>query len=256
MEGSIQLHRKLLESEVFASEKRLKVWVWILLKASYKTRHVPIQIGKGESVITLNRGQLLFGRFKAEESLNIDGSTIYRILQWMESHDMIKIESNNHCTILTINEYDTYQTFENQKVTADEQPSNSQLTTDEHIQERRRKKKKDNKEYTQDVFSLQEFSKLYFKEEYINNNSLECFDKLLRLDKYSSEQIKEAIKKACGDDFWVKQFLSPLKLRNTDKNKVKYIDVFLALKPKQNGSLFNFANERAIEKASSRASAI
>lgn len=131
MEGSIYINRKILDSEVFASEKRLKVWIWLLLKAAYKERFFPIVIGRGESIIKIQRGQLIFGRFKAEETLNIDGSTIYKILQWFAKEEMIIIESNSHYTLITITNYDTYQSLPTTKVTADEQPCNSQVTADE-----------------------------------------------------------------------------------------------------------------------------
>jgi hypothetical protein len=131
MEGSIYINRKILDSEVFASEKKLKVWIWLLLKAAYKERFFPIVIGRGESIIKIQRGQLIFGRFKAEETLNIDGSTIYKILQWFAKEEMIIIESNSHYTLITITNYDTYQSLPTTKVTADEQPCNSQVTADE-----------------------------------------------------------------------------------------------------------------------------
>jgi hypothetical protein len=38
---------------------------------------------------------------------------------------------------------------------------------------------------------------------------------------------------ARGDPFWSKNFLSPLKLRDKDDNKVLYIDRFLAIKLKK-----------------------
>ena len=129
MQGSIFLNRKLLDSAVFASEKRLKIWIWLLLKANYKNSFLSVKIGKGESIIEIERGQLLFGRFKAEETLNIDGSTIYKILQYFESEEMIEIKSNNHYTIISICNYDIYQQSEKTKVTAIKQPLNSQLTT-------------------------------------------------------------------------------------------------------------------------------
>ena len=128
MDGSILLNRKLLESSVFSSEKRLKIWIWLLLKASYKKRFVTIKIGRGETTIEINRGELLFGRFKAEEALNIDGSTIYKILQKFELDEMIVIKSNSHYTIISICNYDIYQSHEQQKVTANKQPFNSHLT--------------------------------------------------------------------------------------------------------------------------------
>jgi hypothetical protein len=133
MEGNILLHRKILDSSVFASEKRLKIWIWLLCKASYKTRSIAIKIGKGEKIVTIERGQLLFGRYKAEEALNIDGSTIYKILQLFEKEDMISIQSNSHYTILEVNNYNDYQTLEtnesNSHQTAIEQPFDSNSTT-------------------------------------------------------------------------------------------------------------------------------
>lgn len=142
MNGSILLNRNILESQIFASEKRLKIWIWLLLKASYKKRFISVKIGNGESVIEIERSQLLFGRFKAEESLNIDGSTIYKALKQFEKDEMIKINSNSHYTIITICNYDTYQTLEKQQVTAIEQPRNSHVTA---IEQPRNTYKKDNK---------------------------------------------------------------------------------------------------------------
>lgn len=75
---------------------------------------------------------------------------------------------------------------------------------------------------------LNEWSKQYFHTKYINKTSLDAFDKLIRIDKYTVEDIKKAIIWARSDDFWTKNFLSPVKLRNKDKSGVKYIDVFLA----------------------------
>jgi hypothetical protein len=90
-------------------------------------------------------------------------------------------------------------------------------------------------EYVNEINLLKGYCKNYFDEKYITENSLDCFDKLLRIDNYSIEQIKTAISNARSDDFWAKNFLSPAKLRDKDKNKVKYIDRFLAIKstPKQ-----------------------
>jgi len=145
MEGFIKLHRCLLDSEIFSSKIGLKIFVWLLLKASYKKRFVPVKVGKGETTATLERGDILFGRFTAEEALNIDGSTIYKWLKKMEQMEMIKLNSNSHYTIISISNYDTYNTFENgessNQVTAIEQPSNSHVT-----QTRKDKKEKESKE--------------------------------------------------------------------------------------------------------------
>ncbi len=55
---------------------------------------------------------------------------------------------------------------------------------------------------------------------------LDTIDKLTRLDKYTFTEIAFIIKWARQDDFWSTNFLSILKLRKTNKEGVKYIDVF------------------------------
>lgn len=129
--GYILLARSILDSDVFASQKLLKIWIWCLCKANFKDRSVPLKIGKGETIVNVKRGSFIFGRNKAEEELFIDGSTIYKSMQKLELMDMIKIQSNNQYSIVTICKYNEYQQNENYKVTTNEQPSNNQVTSNE-----------------------------------------------------------------------------------------------------------------------------
>lgn len=126
--GYILLSRGVLDSDVFASQKLLKIWVWCLCKANFKDRFVPLSVGKGETVVDVKRGSFIFGRHKAEEELFIDGSTIYKSIKKLEQMDMIKIKSNNQYSVVTICKYNTYQDANGYKVTSKEQPSNNQVT--------------------------------------------------------------------------------------------------------------------------------
>lgn len=45
---------------------------------------------------------------------------------------------------------------------------------------------------------------------------------------YVKEDIKMAVEFAVSDDFWKDQFLSPMKLDTKDKNKQRYLDIFIA----------------------------
>lgn len=134
MEGWIKLHRSLLESSQFADLATLKVWIWLLLKASIKTRNVGLKIGKGSQVINLKRGQLIFGRKRAAEDLGINENSIYRIIQELSNLGSISIDSNNQYSIISVLKYDDYQSnieddeFEIYEV---EQPTNNQPTTNE-----------------------------------------------------------------------------------------------------------------------------
>ena len=76
---------------------------------------------------------------------------------------------------------------------------------------------------------LIEFCKGKFDPKYITEKTAKMFDMLLNTDKYVVEQIKTAINFGINDDFWSKQFQSPMKLRQKDKAGVLYIDKFLSL---------------------------
>jgi hypothetical protein len=59
------------------------------------------------------------------------------------------------------------------------------------------------------------------------NKWMDCLDKVQRLDGYDLRDVYLMVKKMRQDDFWQSNFLSILKLRNTDKNGIKYIDRFM-----------------------------
>lgn len=148
MEGYFKVHRKILDSQVFAHQTALKIWIWCLAKVTFKDRFVSLKSGKGCITIALKPGQFIFGRFKAEEELNIDGSTIYKWMQKFASDefDMIKIESNNQYSIITICKWEEYQNGDGDEVTSNEQPSNNQVTAKEQPSNTNNNDKKDNKD--------------------------------------------------------------------------------------------------------------
>lgn len=127
MAGYIKLHRQLLESYQFGNPNNLKIWIWMLLKASHKSRTIPLKVSKGYTDVKIERGQFIFGRNKAEIELNIDSSTIYRVLKKLESDGSIVVKSNNQYSVITICKYDNYNNIEDD----DEQPLNNRRTTDE-----------------------------------------------------------------------------------------------------------------------------
>jgi len=169
MEGYIYLHRTLLDSNIFASEKGLKIWIWLLLKANYKQKTVGVKIGQGQSIVNLNRGQLLFGRHSAEAQTGIDGSTIYKWLKKLEKLEMIKINSNSHYTTVTICKYDEYQQNAVLEVATKEQPSSSQVTAEEQLRNTNNKDNKGNKEKNIFIIPSVEEINNYLKEQNITS---------------------------------------------------------------------------------------
>lgn len=65
------------------------------------------------------------------------------------------------------------------------------------------------------------------KTEAQKNKWLDCLDKIERLDGYNLRDVYNVSKELRNDEFWQNNFLSILKLRNTDKNGIKYIDRFM-----------------------------
>jgi hypothetical protein len=54
-----------------------------------------------------------------------------------------------------------------------------------------------------------------------------CLDRIERIDGYDLRQVYEVCKQLRQDQFWSENFLSVLKLRNSDKNGVRYVDRFM-----------------------------
>lgn len=110
--------------------------MWCLLRANYQ----PLPINFGGDVIELQRGQFLTGRFSASGELNMNSSTVYKILKKLELWGMISLKSNNKNTVITIVNYSSYQDVafseeqqDNNKVTTGEQQSNNKVTQIKNI---------------------------------------------------------------------------------------------------------------------------
>ena len=127
----VKLHRDLIDSQCFAHQTTLKIWLWLLIKANHKDKFISLKAGRGYADIKIKRGQLLFGRHKAEESLDIDGNTIYKHIHKLENWGNILIDSNNQYSIITICKYDEYQTEDGE----DEQQNNNQKISVENLKE-------------------------------------------------------------------------------------------------------------------------
>jgi hypothetical protein len=135
--GWIKLHRKSLDSWVFADPKTLKIWIWCLLKASHSGDFVPLTVGKGSTTVKLMPGSFIYGRNKASKELHIAGSTIDRKIEQLESHGNIKRKTGSHYSIITICNWGLYQKANSKSEqptgrqrTGNEQPTGSERTTD------------------------------------------------------------------------------------------------------------------------------
>jgi hypothetical protein len=116
-EGWIRLHRKIIESQVFQSEGLLKVWIWCLLKANHKDRWVQIKLGRGTTEVFVKRGQFIFGRETAAKELKMVERTVHKRMLKLETMRNCDIQSDTHYSIVTILNYEPYQSSQNREVT-------------------------------------------------------------------------------------------------------------------------------------------
>ena len=131
MDGWIKTYREIMEHPMWMNTVDFKIFSWILFKANTNDKITGLKIGKGVTSVSVKRGQMIFGRHKAEEELFIDGSTIYKSIQRLEKWECVKLDSNNQYTLISVCNYEYYQGNKGSMVTSKEQPSNNQVTSKE-----------------------------------------------------------------------------------------------------------------------------
>lgn len=126
--GYIKLYRQLLGSQVFANEGLLKVWVYCLLKASHKEQWVTIKTGRGETEIKVGVGQFIFGRDVAAKELGMKPSSVRNRMQKLEKVGNLDIEVDTHYSVVTVCNWDNYQSCDDGGGQVSGQPSDRQVT--------------------------------------------------------------------------------------------------------------------------------
>lgn len=132
MKGWIAFHRKTLESIVWTDPILFRLWMLCLTKAAHKDN--PNFIFDGTPT-PLKKGQFITGRKALTEEYNeglkaankISESKTFRFLNKLKSNNMLNIESTTKYSVITIINWDKYQSTEQQN----EQQVNNERTTSE-----------------------------------------------------------------------------------------------------------------------------
>jgi len=107
--GYVRLYRKTLESSVFQNPVTLKIWIWCLLKANHKGQSVSVRTGRGETLVSLQPGQFIFGRNSASKELDLPASTIRNKIAQLEKMGNLSILLDSHFSIIFISRWNDYQ---------------------------------------------------------------------------------------------------------------------------------------------------
>jgi len=133
--GWIKLYRKIYDSAVFADPNLLKVWIWCLTQAAHKTQHVAMKTGRGSSVVTVEPGQLIYGRATAAKALKMRPSSVDDRVKRLANMQNLDRHPNTHWTILTVCNWGVYNSSPADTQQEARQPTDNQPTTNRHIQD-------------------------------------------------------------------------------------------------------------------------
>jgi len=122
-QGFIYLHRKLRGHWIFEDAEFLKAWVTFLFAAT----HQDCKLLVGKQFVDLKRGQFVYGRKAFCTKIGISENRLRRFVKLLEIEQMINQQKTNKYSIISIANYDDYQTY-NQETT-NKAPTNHQQTT-------------------------------------------------------------------------------------------------------------------------------
>ena len=142
--GFIKLWRKFLKWGWYEDVNTKAVFLHLLLTANYEDKE-----WRG---IAVKRGQVVTGRKKLSEELGISEQNVRTSLTRLKSTNEITIKTTNKFSVITVINYDTYQSHEastnqqtnqlsNQQLTNNQPTTNQQLTTTKEIKKKRSKEK-------------------------------------------------------------------------------------------------------------------
>jgi len=132
--GWVKLHRQLKQSAVFDNPKLLKVWVWVLLKASHREHQQVV----GRRTVTLQPRQFIFGRYAAAGELNMPPSTVRDYMQILAEMGNVTLKPDTKYTLVSVDNWEVYQSPEEKtdtKSTANGQQMDIKWTSNGHKQE-------------------------------------------------------------------------------------------------------------------------
>ena len=208
MEGWIKLHRSLLDWGWFTEPNTLSVFIYLLL------------IARGESGIwhgiSVEMGQAITSRDKIAKATGLSEQQVRTSLERLKSTNEITIKSTNKFTLVTITNYESYQSDNNYQQPANQpanQPTNNQQITNKqptnNQQDSKEKKKKkgnistpdkETQEFVDYIYNLYP-SKCPKRDKYLGKNANDKVLILKLLTKYTKEQVEAGVKREIEDRY-------------------------------------------------------
>lgn len=109
--GKIWLYRSLLDppATLIRDALMLQLWVYFLLRATYKPRSVKVSTGRGKTTVELSPGQLLVGVPSLSQFTGAKPRTIRDKIAGLVRMGCIECRSKTHFSVVTITNWNAYQ---------------------------------------------------------------------------------------------------------------------------------------------------
>ncbi|UZJ39976.1 hypothetical protein OO185_02425 [Prosthecochloris sp. SCSIO W1102] len=143
-DGWVKLYRSLSDSDLWLAEKFTKgqAWVDLFLHANHKPGFFDVR----GNFVNLERGQLGWSELTMAKRWKWSRDKVRRFLSYLEGDGKIRQQKSNLTTIITINNYETYQspttTDDTTNETADQQQTNNRQDTNKNDKNVKNEKKK------------------------------------------------------------------------------------------------------------------
>ncbi|NTU67987.1 MAG: hypothetical protein HGB02_03800 [Chlorobiaceae bacterium] len=254
----ITLHRKITQWEWYTDMKTKSLFIHLLLLANHRETR-----WRGE---TIGRGQVLTGRVQLSRELGMSEQEIRTALDKLKATNEITIRATKKYSVITVCNYASYQDKKDRKQPSKqptEQPRDNQQATTSNNDNNDNKKRDSyeslpsnfqSSEYRDESIRFSEWWATELRPGAIKDNQTNrvkwahLWFHLRETDgRANGAEMCEAISWARGEPFWSTNFLSPMKLRDKDKNGVMYIDRFLEQYRKQkDGGMSNGQQQRGL----------
>ncbi|EVY98693.1 DnaD domain protein [Staphylococcus aureus] len=146
IDRSIQNHWLFKEKRTFS---KFEAWIYLLMEANHSKAKVPI----GNQIVTVERGQRLTSILTLSDLFNWSRFKVKTFLDLLESDGMLEIKTTSKYTLITIVNYDFYQSEQGRnqhqndiKPTSKQHQSNINPTSKQHQTNTNNNDNKDNNE--------------------------------------------------------------------------------------------------------------
>ncbi|HCY3020013.1 TPA: DnaD domain-containing protein [Staphylococcus aureus] len=146
IDRSIQNHWLFKEKRTFS---KFEAWIYLLMEANHSKAKVPI----GNQIVTVERGQRLTSILTLSDLFNWSRFKVKTFLDLLESNGMLEVKTTSKYTLITIVNYDFYQSEQGRnqhqndiKPTSKQHQSNINPTSKQHQTNTNNNDNKDNNE--------------------------------------------------------------------------------------------------------------